>query len=316
MKRVGKALGSLFILLLLVSGASAGEVLTNESVLAMVKTGVAEKVIIGKIKASQNQFDLSPQALLRLEDAGVGRAVLRAMAEAAAPPPPPRPQSAEEVARETQEAIALYRQGKPAEAVVAFDKLIAQQPNDDALRIWKAKALLEQAREMRASKLPKSKPMIIDAWAILKAVGPRQARDPDWNFTVGKALWLNARPERGRRAAERAIALRPSFAEAHLLVGDIAYEECEGLPVMDPRGDNPRLQGTMAARKAYETTLAIADLPADLRAEALYKLGSVSADLENKKPPARELWERAAAADPTSRYGRMAEERLRALPVR
>ncbi len=56
------------------------------------------------------------------------------------------------------------------------------------------------------------------------------------------------------------------------------------------------------------------DLPAPLRAEALYKLGVISAELERKPEAAREYWERAVAADPACRYGRMAQRRLQAHP--
>jgi tetratricopeptide (TPR) repeat protein len=62
--------------------------------------------------------------------------------------------------------------------------------------------------------------------------------------------------------------------------------------------------------------LAMPDLPATLGAETLYKLGRLSADLEKKPRDAREYWERAVAADPSCRYGMMAQNRLKAGPAR
>jgi tetratricopeptide (TPR) repeat protein len=323
MKRTARFVWLAFILLLLAPSAFAAEVLTNESILTMVKAGLGEDLVISKIKISQGQYDISTSGLLRLKAEGVSDTVIKAMIERSAKAGSPSAMPVQTAAppptgaREAQEqAIALYGQGKAAEAVSAFDALIAEQPNDDGLKIWKAKALLEQARQMRESKVPNYKPLIINAWAILKSVAQRQQGDPDWNFAVGKALWLNDRPDRGRRSAEKATALRPSFAEAHLLLGDIAYEECVVPPAGRPQGDNARWLGAMEARKAYEAAMAIVDLPPGLRAEALYKLGMVSAELENKKAAARELWERAVAADPTSRYGRMAAEKLKAVSAK
>ena len=112
----------------------------------MVKAGLGDEVVVSKIKISQNQFDLSTQAILRLKEDGVSPAVIKAMVETA---PPPAPKAAEAGARETQDAIALYRQGKVVEATAAFDKLLAERPGDDDLKIWKALSLLEQARAMK-----------------------------------------------------------------------------------------------------------------------------------------------------------------------
>jgi hypothetical protein len=91
----------------------------------MVKSGLGDEVVVSKIKISQNQFDLSTQALLRLKEDGVSPAVIKAMVETAAPP---APKTAEAAVRETQDAITLYRQGKVVEAEAAFDTLLAERP--------------------------------------------------------------------------------------------------------------------------------------------------------------------------------------------
>jgi hypothetical protein len=62
--------------------------------------------------------------------------------------------------------------------------------------------------------------------------------------------------------------------------------------------------------------LALPDLPSELQAEALFKMGLVSEELESKKGDARGWWEKAAAAEPASRYGRMAQEKLKAVPAK
>ncbi len=304
------------ILLFVVRIVPAAEVLTNDTIVTMVKAGLGEELIVSKIKISQNQFDLSTSSILRMKTEGVSEKIITAMIEASAPPAPPQPKSDQAVAQETQDAVALYRQGKVAEAVAALDKLLAEKPNDDGLKIWKALALLKQARGMRYSKVSGYKPVVLNAWAILKSLQQRQAANPDWNFAVAMAFWLNDRPTWAKRAADKALDLRADFAEAHLLLGDMAYEEAMESrpgPVTVP---NQKWWMGVESRKAYEAALALTDLPPDLRAEAFYKIGIVSAELEKKRDVAREYWEKAVAADPDSRYGRMAQEKLKTVSAK
>jgi hypothetical protein len=57
-------------------------VLTNETVVKMLKDGLAETIVIAKIKASETRFDTSAEAMNQLKQAGVSDAVLLAMVEA------------------------------------------------------------------------------------------------------------------------------------------------------------------------------------------------------------------------------------------
>ncbi|MBP2670239.1 MAG: hypothetical protein H6Q85_305, partial [candidate division NC10 bacterium] len=136
------------LFLLIAPGVFAAEVLTNDAVVSMVKGGFGDAIILDKIKTSQGQFDLSTPGLVRLKESGVSDAVIKGMMEASAPPPAPVEKSAQAVTRETQAAVALYQQGKVVEAEAAFDKLLAERPGDDDLKIWKSLAMLEQARAM------------------------------------------------------------------------------------------------------------------------------------------------------------------------
>jgi tetratricopeptide (TPR) repeat protein len=316
MKRLGCVLWLSALFLLLVANLSAAEVLTNDAVVTMVKAGLGEDVIISKIKISPAAFDLTTNAILKLKSDGVNEGIIQAMIEASvkAGSPDTKP----DLAAQEREAIALYRQGKIPEAVAAFERLLAQKPNDDGLRIWKALALLEQARGMRDSKASGFKPLVVNAYTILQPLGQRQARNPDWNFAMGKAFWLNDRPTWGKRATGKALDLRPNFAEAHLLLGDLAYDD-EVAPnpsLRDPRSTTSVWQSELASRKAYEKALAMTDLSPSLRAEGLYKMGMVSEELEHKRASAREYWEKAVAADPDCRYGRMAQEMLKKVPAK
>src|SRR5574341_1702640 len=91
MNRVRGILWLLAVLSLPSFGVFAAEVLTNDSILTMVKAGLGEEVIIGKIKLSQGQYNLATNDILRLKSDGVSDKIIQAMMEASAPPAgPPR----------------------------------------------------------------------------------------------------------------------------------------------------------------------------------------------------------------------------------
>jgi hypothetical protein len=72
----------LALVAILLSGPSpavAQEVLTNESVVSMVKAGLPEGVVISKIRSTPAKFDVSADALVSLKKAGVPDKVIEAM---------------------------------------------------------------------------------------------------------------------------------------------------------------------------------------------------------------------------------------------
>jgi len=305
------------LFLLIAPGVFAAEVLTNDAVVSMVKGGFGDAIILDKIKTSQGQFDLSTPGLVRLKESGVSDAVIKGMMEASAPPPAPVEKSAQAVTRETQAAVALYQQGKVVEAEAAFDKLLAERPGDDDLKIWKSLAMLEQARAMKDANKSGYKGLVNKAYGMLQPMGRRIPNNPDWNFAMAKAFWLNERPVWAGRAAKTALGVRADYVEAQLLLGDLAYDndvEALNSPSGGPQRQAAALWAGAAARKEYEKALAMRGISAALQAEALYKLGKVAADLEGKNDIARGYWERAVAADSGCRYGLMAQNRLEAAP--
>jgi hypothetical protein len=61
---------------------ATAEVLTNQTVLDMLKSGLAPEIVIAKIKASQTKFDTSLNAIQELKKAGIPDAVVLAMIQA------------------------------------------------------------------------------------------------------------------------------------------------------------------------------------------------------------------------------------------
>lgn len=83
---------------LLVPSLSAAEVLTNDTIVMLVKAGLGEGLIISKIKMSQGQYDLSTNGILQLKKDGVGDKIIQAMMEASAKPAPSEPRTAQPAA--------------------------------------------------------------------------------------------------------------------------------------------------------------------------------------------------------------------------
>ena len=71
--------------LLMTRSVGAQEVLTNESVVEMVKAGVSERVIIAKIRNSPTKFDTQTDALIALKKNGVPEKVIEAIMSPSAP---------------------------------------------------------------------------------------------------------------------------------------------------------------------------------------------------------------------------------------
>jgi len=82
-----RKIGKLSVLLLAMtigfsSVALAQDAMNNDEVISLTKAGLAGSVIIGKIRASKTNFDMSTDALIKLKQSGVGDDVVAAMLEA------------------------------------------------------------------------------------------------------------------------------------------------------------------------------------------------------------------------------------------
>ena len=79
--------------------AGSEEVLTNDTIIQMVRGGLPERVVIAKIQSTATRFDVRAEALLALKKAGVPDKVLEAMIAPVDQPPsrssvqPPAPSS-------------------------------------------------------------------------------------------------------------------------------------------------------------------------------------------------------------------------------
>src|SRR5439155_24197848 len=66
-------------LLLMTPSGFAQEVMTNQTVVEMVKAGLSERVIVAKIRTSPTNFDVRTDALIALKKNGVPEKVIEAI---------------------------------------------------------------------------------------------------------------------------------------------------------------------------------------------------------------------------------------------
>src|SRR3989339_1047712 len=71
-----------FGILLMTFKSMATEIIANETIVTMVKAGLGEELIISKIQASQSQFDVSTETILKLKKEGVSERIIKAMLDA------------------------------------------------------------------------------------------------------------------------------------------------------------------------------------------------------------------------------------------
>jgi tetratricopeptide (TPR) repeat protein len=211
-----------------------------------------------------------------------------------------------------EEAMALYRAGRAADAAAAFDALSVKSPADDSLKLWKAIAQLEQARQLRDAKANGYKALIERAYAGLMQLRYREGGNPDWYWALAKAYWLNDRPMKAEKALKKAFYYRPVFPKGWLLLGDIAFERGMNAPpppLTGPPVNPAEIEGAKAAEE-YMRVLNTPALRPEIEAEARYKMGMVESVLKGKYEGSREWWTGAFAIAPDSLYGKMAQAKL------
>lgn len=67
------------ISLLALAAAAQSEVLTNADILALAAAGIGEDIVVGKIRSSNADFDVSAKALIELKKAGISDYVITLM---------------------------------------------------------------------------------------------------------------------------------------------------------------------------------------------------------------------------------------------
>lgn len=105
--------------------AQEKEVLTNNTVIKLVKARLSEDVIINKIRDSKNSFDLSTDGLIKLKEAGVSDNILNVMQN-----PPSEPTATQQIKGASTSLsgdVSIIQHGKAVEMeyVAGFTKTLS-----------------------------------------------------------------------------------------------------------------------------------------------------------------------------------------------
>lgn len=89
----------------------AQEILTNQSIIKMVKVGLSEELILNVIKQQSSSFTVGSTELVELKTAGVSERIITAMIGKALGPPPPAKPEAAKAKPVPQESGVYYKKG-------------------------------------------------------------------------------------------------------------------------------------------------------------------------------------------------------------
>ncbi|MGH9392546.1 MAG: hypothetical protein ACRD1E_00105, partial [Terriglobales bacterium] len=194
---------------LLAAVAAQTPATTNADVVKMVKGGLEESVVVAAIRSRPASFDLSPDALLALHQAGVTKAELDAMLAAAAPAtaaaapaaPQPRLPTATLVSAGATQELPLERtelaqtKTKPTSmASLAADSTLSQAIQAGASDATAAAAnhisssvgntAVQQAGSVFTGMLSRRKPGVTYVWGVPGPTSANVLPSPTPQFTV------------------------------------------------------------------------------------------------------------------------------------
>lgn len=108
---LSRALCTLSLLTCLLSPLPSQEILTNQSVIKMVKAGLSEELILNVVKQQGSSFTVGSSELVELKMAGVTERIITAMiAKTLGPPAPAKPEAAKPKPT-PQESGVYYKKG-------------------------------------------------------------------------------------------------------------------------------------------------------------------------------------------------------------
>jgi hypothetical protein len=192
--------------------ASSGAVVANADVVAMVKAGLDEAVIIAKIRHSPVSFDVSTAGLIDLKNSGVPSSIVTVMLErpqgapAGAPPPKEtaaQPQPVEKKATSLQEVSKVWIKADSEVLRVTIQKRLEEQRGPAvALSEGEADATFSFATDCGAQ--------TISMWSGANFCTCEGSLTIE---AAGKQLWTDLEHERSANAAKASKKLAEQMTE-------------------------------------------------------------------------------------------------------
>jgi hypothetical protein len=170
--------------------APGQEVLTNDTVVTMVKAGLSESVILAKIRSSASKFDLRTDALVALKNAGIPDRVIEAMMSQGNPVGGTLPVQAEAAALPAAKAReTIYHLN--GERYVELEPQVIEVQTNAVMFSYKSEIVLRRRRA--TYRIPERHPVFVSSYApteaLLVRLKPGDDRD-DRNLKMGSAAFM------------------------------------------------------------------------------------------------------------------------------
>ncbi|MFA5846625.1 MAG: tetratricopeptide repeat protein [Thermodesulfovibrionales bacterium] len=317
---------SFTIMFSLVMTASSAEVLTNQTVVSMVKAGLGEELIISKIKNSQNQFDVTITGILKLKEEGVSEDIITAMIDSTgnsgkAGPSKQKAVQSQESEELYKKAIILIEGGDYDAAYDILKKLISENPDNNKYQLSYADTILDQCVVMKMANNSLWKLKAKEGGAKIKALSRKMSGNADYYLAYAKYLWLAETRKESNiyKTIDKALYYKPDYPYAYIVKGDIYFGLARDFNPVEQQMDSAALTGSPVSTKtsladtalaSYTKALANPDLNDRKKAYVYYKMGELEYQILSSSTRARANWEKAVSLSPDSKTGELAKKRL------
>ncbi|MBI5205221.1 MAG: tetratricopeptide repeat protein [Nitrospirae bacterium] len=315
------------IMFLLVMTASSAEILTNQTVVSMVKAGLGEELVISKIKNSQNQFDVSITGILKLKEEGVSEDIITAMIDSAGNSGKAGA-SKQKAAVQSPESEELYKKAiiliEGSDYDAAYDilkNLITENPDNNKYQLSYADTVLDQCVGMKMANNSLWKLKAKEGGSKIKALSRKMSANPDYYLAYAKYLWIAETRKESNiyKTIDKALYYKPDYPYAYIVKGDIYSGLARDFNPVEQQMDSAALTGSPVSTKnsladtalaSYTKALASPDLNDRKKAYVYYKMGELEYQILNNSTRARANWEKAVSLSPDSKTGELAKKRL------
>lgn len=317
---------SFTIMFSLVMTASSAEILTNQTIVSMVKAGLGEELIISKIKNSQNQFDVTITGILKLKEEGVSEDIITAMIDSTGNSGKAGPSKQKAV--QSPESEELYKKAiiliEGSDYDAAYDilkKLISENPDNNKYQLSYADTILDQCVVMKMANNSLWKLKAKEGGAKIKALSRKMSVNADYYLAYAKYLWIAETRKESNiyKTIDKALYYKPDYPYAYIVKGDIYFGLARDFNPIEQQMDSAALTGSPVSTKSsladtalasYTKALASPDLNDRKKAYVYYKMGELEYQILSNSTRARANWEKAVSLSPDSKTGELAKKRL------
>ena len=290
------------VFLLIVSNISAAEILTNESIISMVRAELGEALIISKVRASRNRFDVSVEGIKRLKAEGVGEEIIKVMIGA----------PDDQTGADYLQALSLKESAKYDEAIQILTRL-ADKDHDVKYRFALIDTLLEKSWDMKEAGNQNWKTVAIEGKTKLKDIYRDNLTNADYWILYSKLSAIVDRERNLSGGIKKALYYRPGDVKTLIIQGDLLFRLAKKTSinhVFDDESGDTRKSRARKAKRAYKSALKNKNLSDEQKAYVCYSLGELESKMFHDRRSSAKFWEQSVQASAESKWGALSKKRL------